>query len=97
VLVCVQRAGQRAGHHRCAPLLAGAGVMDGFEVAQHTTNLTVPLTNNTAETAARPAKVQQRTSGGYWRALPWLPPALAQLNSYDHNPALTCADARSRR
>uniref|UniRef100_UPI001EF54F02 IS66 family transposase n=1 Tax=Frankia sp. Cj3 TaxID=2880976 RepID=UPI001EF54F02 len=32
-------------------------------------DLTVPFTNNVAERDARPAKVQQRTSGGCWRTL----------------------------
>ena len=33
------------------------------------TNLTIPFTNNEAERACRPVKVQQRTSGGCWRTL----------------------------
>lgn len=33
------------------------------------TNLSVPFTNNTAERAVRPVKVQQRTSGGAWPTL----------------------------
>jgi transposase len=32
-------------------------------------DLTVPFTNNEAERACRPVKVQQRTSGGCWRTL----------------------------
>ncbi|AEH09312.1 hypothetical protein FsymDg_1872 [Candidatus Protofrankia datiscae] len=32
-------------------------------------DLTVPFTNNVAERDVRPAKVQQRTSGGCWRTL----------------------------
>jgi transposase len=32
-------------------------------------DLTVPFTNNVAERAVRPVKVQQRTSGGCWRTL----------------------------
>lgn len=32
-------------------------------------DLSVPFTNNTAERAVRPVKIQQRTSGGCWRTL----------------------------
>ncbi|MGQ0841425.1 IS66 family transposase [Actinokineospora sp.] len=32
-------------------------------------DLTVPFTNNAAERAVRPVKIQQRTSGGAWRTL----------------------------
>lgn len=32
-------------------------------------DLSVPFTNNTAERAVRPVKIQQRTSGGAWRTL----------------------------
>jgi transposase len=38
-------------------------------ILRFATNLTVPFTNNTAERAVRPVKVQQRTSGGAWRTL----------------------------
>lgn len=38
-------------------------------ILRFVTDLTVPFTNNTAERAVRPVKVQQRTSGGAWRTL----------------------------
>lgn len=38
-------------------------------ILRFTTDLTVPFTNNTAERAVRPVKIQQRTSGGAWRTL----------------------------
>jgi transposase len=38
-------------------------------ILRFTTDLSVPFTNNTAERAVRPVKVQQRTSGGCWRTL----------------------------
>jgi transposase len=38
-------------------------------ILRFATNLTVPFTNNCAERAVRPVKVQQRTSGGAWRTL----------------------------
>jgi transposase len=38
-------------------------------ILRFATNLSVPFTNNTAERAVRPVKVQQRTSGGAWRTL----------------------------
>lgn len=38
-------------------------------ILRFTTNLTVGFTNNTAERAVRPVKVQQRSSGGCWRTL----------------------------
>jgi transposase len=38
-------------------------------ILRFTTNLAVGFTNNTAERAVRPVKVQQRSSGGAWRTL----------------------------
>jgi transposase len=38
-------------------------------ILRFATDLTVPFTNNEAERAIRPAKIQQRTSGGAWRTL----------------------------
>jgi transposase len=38
-------------------------------ILRFATNLVVPFTNNCAERAVRPVKVQQRTSGGAWRTL----------------------------
>jgi transposase len=38
-------------------------------ILRFATDLTVPFTNNAAERAVRPVKVQQRTSGGSWRTL----------------------------
>jgi transposase len=38
-------------------------------ILRFATDLTVPFTNNTAERAVRPVKIQQRTSGGSWRTL----------------------------
>lgn len=38
-------------------------------ILRFSTDLSVPFTNNEAERAVRPAKVQQRTSGGCWRTL----------------------------
>jgi transposase len=38
-------------------------------ILRFTTNLEVGLTNNVAERAVRPVKVQQRSSGGCWRTL----------------------------
>jgi transposase len=38
-------------------------------ILRFTTDLTVGFTNNVAERAVRPVKVQQRTSGGCWRTL----------------------------
>jgi transposase len=38
-------------------------------ILRFATDLSVPFTNNEAERAIRPIKVQQRTSGGAWRTL----------------------------
>ena len=38
-------------------------------ILRFATDLSVPFTNNVAERAVRPVKVQQRTSGGTWRTL----------------------------
>jgi transposase len=38
-------------------------------ILRFATDLSVPFTNNTAERAARPTKIQQRTSGGCWRTI----------------------------
>ncbi|MEC3982857.1 IS66 family transposase [Amycolatopsis sp. H20-H5] len=38
-------------------------------ILRFATDLTVPFTNNMAERAVRPVKIQQRTSGGTWRTL----------------------------
>lgn len=38
-------------------------------ILRFATDLTVPFTNNEAERAVRPVKVQQRASGGAWRTL----------------------------
>jgi transposase len=38
-------------------------------ILRFATDLTVPFTNNQAERAVRPVKIQQRTSGGAWRTL----------------------------
>jgi transposase len=38
-------------------------------ILRFVTDLAVPFTNNVAERAVRPVKVQQRTSGGAWRTL----------------------------
>lgn len=38
-------------------------------ILRFATDLTVPFTNNTAERAIRPVKIQQRTAGGCWRTL----------------------------
>ena len=38
-------------------------------ILRFATDLTVPFTNNEAERAVRPVKIQQRTSGGAWRTL----------------------------
>ncbi|TNC23767.1 transposase [Amycolatopsis alkalitolerans] len=38
-------------------------------ILRFATDLSVPFTNNAAERACRPVKIQQRTSGGCWRTL----------------------------
>jgi transposase len=38
-------------------------------ILRFATDLSVPFTNNEAERACRPVKIQQRTSGGCWRTL----------------------------
>jgi transposase len=38
-------------------------------ILRFATDLTVPATNNEAERAVRPVKIQQRSSGGCWRTL----------------------------
>jgi hypothetical protein len=38
-------------------------------ILRFATDLSVPFTNNEAERAIRPVKIQQRTSGGCWRTL----------------------------
>jgi len=38
-------------------------------ILRFATDLSVPFTNNQAELACRPVKIQQRTSGGCWRTL----------------------------
>ncbi len=38
-------------------------------ILRFVTDLSVPFTNNEAERACRPVKIQQRTSGGCWRTL----------------------------
>ncbi len=38
-------------------------------ILRFATDLTVPFTNNEAERACRPVKIQQRTSGGCWHTL----------------------------
>jgi transposase len=38
-------------------------------ILRFATDLTIPFTNNEAERAVRPVKIQQRTSGGAWRTL----------------------------
>jgi transposase len=55
-------------------------------ILRFATDLTVPFTNNEAERAVRPVKVQQRTSGGAWRTLQGLTD-FAIVQSYLHTAA----------
>lgn len=55
-----------AGHART---LAARFATHRETILRFTTNLTVGFTNNVAERAVRPVKVQQRSSGGCWRTL----------------------------
>lgn len=50
-------------------------------ILRFATDLTVPWTNNEAERAVRPVKIQQRTSGGCWRTLTGLT-EFALVHSY---------------
>lgn len=60
---------------KCGELAAGARALirrfRRFEdmILRFVADLSVPFTNNEAERAVRPVKVQQRTSGGAWRTL----------------------------
>jgi transposase len=55
-----------AGHART---LAARFDTHRATILRFTTNLAVGFTNNSAERAVRPVKVQQRSSGGCWRTL----------------------------
>lgn len=55
-----------AGHART---LAARFTTHRDAILRFTTNLAVGFTNNVAERAVRPVKVQQRSSGGCWRTL----------------------------
>jgi transposase len=55
-----------AGHART---LAKRFITHRQMILRFTTDLAVPFTNNLAERRIRPAKVQQRSSGGCWRTL----------------------------
>jgi transposase len=55
-----------AGHART---LAARFTTHRAVILRFTTDLAVPFTNNAAERAVRPVKVQQRSSGGCWRTL----------------------------
>jgi len=55
-----------AGHART---LAARFTAHREVILRFTTDLAVPFTNNSAERAVRPVKVQQRSSGGCWRTL----------------------------
>lgn len=67
--------GQDDNQHQRGTLAADARTLTGrfrrFEdmILRFTTDLSVPFTNNMAERAVRPVKIQQRTSGGTWRTL----------------------------
>jgi transposase len=52
-----------------ARTLAGRFDTHRETILRFTTNLAVGFTNNSAERAVRPVKVQQRSSGGCWRTL----------------------------
>ena len=62
-------------HGQQTPLADQARTLVGrfrrFEdmILRFATDLSVPFTNNEAERSIRPAKVQQRSSGGCWRTL----------------------------
>jgi len=67
--------GHTDNQHTRGPLATQARTLIGrfrrYEdmILRFATDLTVPFTNNTAERAVRPVKIQQRTSGGCWRTL----------------------------
>jgi transposase len=67
--------GQDDNQHQRGALATDARTLIGrfrrFEdmILRFTTDLSVPFTNNCAERAIRPVKIQQRTSGGTWRTL----------------------------
>jgi transposase len=67
--------GQDDNQGQRGPLATDARTLIGrfrrFEnmILRFTTDLSVPFTNNCAERAIRPVKIQQRTSGGTWRTL----------------------------
>lgn len=67
--------GDTDNHRLTSPLAARARTLINrfrrFEdmILRFTTDLSVPFTNNEAERAIRPVKIQQRTSGGCWRTL----------------------------
>jgi transposase len=67
--------GDTDNQHKHSPLADRARTLIArfrrFEdmILRFTTDLSVPFTNNEAERAVRPVKIQQRTSGGCWRTL----------------------------